>query len=815
MNNDIKKANIAVCATVKNEAPYLLEWIAYHRVIGVDHFLIYNNDSTDRTTEILNSLAEAGILTHKKWESKAGINNQLTIYREALHWLQANCEYVVFLDADEFIVPNQHEDLKSFLLDYNNVSAIAINWKVFGSSGQKEKTNKLVIERFTKCANIERSQNFSFKTIAQVKLIQDFKNVHQVILNPNSIYVYPDRTPVSLPGVARKLNSDHSVIQINHYFTKSKAEWDLKRGRGRATINKNSLKKIRPESIFYGHDFNDEEDSKILRFLDKTKEEIKDLLKMTKIESERKSSIFEDEKIEISNITSISKYSPDKILGSGLGLPKVEEEVNPASLKVQGWVLGNNLKAIAIQVISDGRVLQEIPVAQRRPKVSAMYPDRDDSQSCGYSGSISLIGLPTQSEVLLQAILEDKSCTPIVLIQYRTISDFYRDKDMPLDRETKAHKLYKKPLMAENAINFLNSLLEQKPSLKVLEFGSGASTVWLSKFTSNLVSIEHHPDWYDKVQSTLAEDSTCQSVDLRLIPLPYYSVCDDFSDEYFDLVIVDGRDRIKCLEAAIRILKPGGVLMLDDAQRERYEKADYLLRDWEFTRSISPGRQTHWWHKPLNVGSILSKWKDILQNPPVRLYTGNLTHHAQQDGWIGISKVKSDESHILHNWRKLLPIPDRSVDAFLCEEFLKFIPPHQLLSVVFPELYRTLKAGGYIRMALSDYRCDVYLNRSLKDEKGYPYCDPEGGGKWDAEQQKITQGGLAWFPTYETLKALIELSPLRSCRADWLHYYDANGEPVMNEIDYSKGFIKRTPDNDNRVKNPRRPMSIVVDLYKD
>lgn len=371
------------------------------------------------------------------------------------------------------------------------------------------------------------------------------------------------------------------------------------------------------------------------------------------------------------------------------------------------------------------------------------------------------------------------------------------------------------PLLAQTAISFLKDFLSKKTNLKVLEFGSGASTVWLSRLTANLVSIEHHPDWYETVKSTLHNDSTCQSVDLRLLPLPYYSVCDKFSDEFFDLIIVDGRDRMQCLEASIRILKPGGVLMLDDAQRERYERADYLLRDWEFTRSISPARQTHWWIKPLSLSSNYPKWNNILQQDAVRLYTGNLTDRHQKEGWIGITKIKADEFHIPHDWRKLLPIPDESVDAFFCEEFLKLIPPHQLLAVVFPELYRTLKPGGYIRIALPDYRCDIYFNRSLKDERGNVYCDPEGGGKWDAEQQKFIQGGQAWFPTYDTLKALIELSPLRCCQAQWLHYSDPNDEPVLNEIDYSKGYVKRTPDNDKRVKDPQRPLSIVVDLYKD
>jgi Glycosyl transferase family 2 len=62
--NQSPKSHIAICLIVKNEAPYLLEWIAYHRVIGVDRFLIYNNDSTDETSSILEHLDRAGIGSH-------------------------------------------------------------------------------------------------------------------------------------------------------------------------------------------------------------------------------------------------------------------------------------------------------------------------------------------------------------------------------------------------------------------------------------------------------------------------------------------------------------------------------------------------------------------------------------------------------------------------------------------------------------------------------------------------------------------------------------------------------------------------------
>ena len=51
-------------------------------------------------------------------------------------------------------------------------------------------------------------------------------------------------------------------------------------------------------------------------------------------------------------------------------------------------------------------------------------------------------------------------------------------------------------------------------------------------------------------------------------------------------------------------------------------------------------------------------------------------------------------------------------------------------------------------------------------------------------------------------------------KVQFLHYYDNSNNPIMKDIDYNLGYISRTPDNDERVKNPRRPMSIVIDCYK-
>jgi hypothetical protein len=73
--------------------------------------------------------------------------------------------------------------------------------------------------------------------------------------------------------------------------------------------------------------------------------------------------------------------------------------------------------------------------------------------------------------------------------------------------------------------------------------------------------------------------------------------------------------------------------------------------------------------------------------------------------------------------------------------------------------------------------------------------------------------GHVWFPTYEKVKNLLDKTNFKNI--NFLHYWTSRTDFVLNEIDYLKGYITRTPDNDSRVMNPKRPMSIVVDCYKE
>jgi Glycosyltransferase family 92 len=82
------KYGVSICAIVRNEARYILEWIAFHKAIGIDHFYIYDNQSTDGTTDILLRLQAAGLVTRISWPDStpavvaSGLGPQVPAYND-------------------------------------------------------------------------------------------------------------------------------------------------------------------------------------------------------------------------------------------------------------------------------------------------------------------------------------------------------------------------------------------------------------------------------------------------------------------------------------------------------------------------------------------------------------------------------------------------------------------------------------------------------------------------------------------------------------------------------------------------------------
>ncbi len=126
------------------------------------------------------------------------------------------------------------------------------------------------------------------------------------------------------------------------------------------------------------------------------------------------------------------------------------------------------------------------------------------------------------------------------------------------------------PWLTADAISFLAAWLNVKDY--VLEFGSGRSTVWLASRCQFVLSVEHDPVWFGMMSKKLAD---CGNVRYRLAELrssigsesPYLTVLNEVSDESCDVLLNDGRLRCQVAREGISKLRPGGLHVLDNAER--------------------------------------------------------------------------------------------------------------------------------------------------------------------------------------------------------------------------------------------------------
>jgi len=125
------------------------------------------------------------------------------------------------------------------------------------------------------------------------------------------------------------------------------------------------------------------------------------------------------------------------------------------------------------------------------------------------------------------------------------------------------------PWMNYSIISFLEQRLNK--NLSVFEYGSGYSTFFFSRHAKNVTSLEHDIEWYNMIKRKMPNNvklifkmkdyngNYCRSINLN--------------DEKYDLVVIDGRDRVNSLKQAVEKLTERGVIILDDSNRESYSEA--------------------------------------------------------------------------------------------------------------------------------------------------------------------------------------------------------------------------------------------------
>lgn len=237
-----ERQGIAIAACVRNEAAYIGEWVRFHQAVGVRHFIVYDNGSTDETCAILRQALTPDTLTLVPWaghmiygEEARFIDCQVMAFAHAILNFGGAFRRMAFIDADEFLLPKQGATIEEALAATEGFPNISLPWHMFGTNGHKSKPEGPVLLNYTKrsadpLSRKEHSTNF--------KCIVDPCEVVEVSIHQFKTREFGDLT-VNDAGDrftrrARKSTAFYSnhFLQLNHYYSKSEQEMRVKMQRG-------------------------------------------------------------------------------------------------------------------------------------------------------------------------------------------------------------------------------------------------------------------------------------------------------------------------------------------------------------------------------------------------------------------------------------------------------------------------------------------------------------------------------------------------------------------------------------------------------
>ncbi|HEX3678392.1 MAG TPA: glycosyltransferase family 2 protein [Galbitalea sp.] len=257
---------IAACAVVRNEQAGIAEWIAYHFAVGFDTLILYDNASTDDTRAIVDRMSQIGDVRCISWDRRdARFQNDAN--DEALERFGREFEWMFFIDADEFVVPLSHDSIAPVMASFGSeVAAVGFNWLMYGSSGLLEQPEgTLLMEAFRGHSEATFEPNNHVKSAVRPERALSVLSPHAFEVSGR--YVGGDGSDANWrhPGVIAELPPRYGGARINHYFTKSRAQWEAKLARGNPALERS------PEE-FDLYDRNEQQDDLILRHVQATRD---------------------------------------------------------------------------------------------------------------------------------------------------------------------------------------------------------------------------------------------------------------------------------------------------------------------------------------------------------------------------------------------------------------------------------------------------------------------------------------------------------------------------------------------------------------
>ncbi|MDL2306480.1 glycosyltransferase family 2 protein [Desulfovibrio sp. OttesenSCG-928-C06] len=243
----------SICCIIKDEDPFLDEWLTWHSLIGAEHFYIYDNDSATpaRTHPAVKKYLDAGRATVLEISGK---EMQLKVYNHCLQEFGKDNFWIAFIDLDEFIclrTPGREiMDVRPLLAEFEDQAGLGLNWQPFTSNGLLGSPDDLVISSYTRIPVKRNRDNCHIKSIMRPPHAVSAKNAHTFLTSPGYQMVNEEHRPI--PQGWPFSQPSYGRIWLNHYHYKSQQDYEFKIARGRADVVKDDNADLKYRA-FYAH----------------------------------------------------------------------------------------------------------------------------------------------------------------------------------------------------------------------------------------------------------------------------------------------------------------------------------------------------------------------------------------------------------------------------------------------------------------------------------------------------------------------------------------------------------------------------------
>lgn len=239
-----KDERFLVFAAMRNEGPFIVEWVAWYRMLGFE-VLIATNDCTDHSPELLDCLAGHGWLTHVTHAPPAGMPPKKSAHEVARkHPLVAETDWLLICDVDEFLVLHTEDTIGAFIAATDrDFIGMGFSWKCFGTGHNKTYQDRLVHRHFLRAGLPKLKINIPFKSLFRETHLFDKFRAHaptgDSIPWGTGHYRFVDSECRTMERFNERLfpvrhlpqeQITHARAQMNHYIIRSEESYDLKRG---------------------------------------------------------------------------------------------------------------------------------------------------------------------------------------------------------------------------------------------------------------------------------------------------------------------------------------------------------------------------------------------------------------------------------------------------------------------------------------------------------------------------------------------------------------------------------------------------------